>query len=65
MTDDPQRTSPCRWCGMIHGLRCPAVAAMELHPDGTVKRVEFVRPAPVTVESVIGPNIASQGGAHV
>lgn len=38
--DGPAAT--CRWCGMHHGPRCPGVAAMEFHPDGTVKRVEFV-----------------------
>ncbi len=34
----------CGWCGMIHGPRCPSVKAMEFHPDGTVKRVEFFAP---------------------
>lgn len=55
MLNDPVRvtatTAPppgtCRWCGMIHGPRCYAVAAIEYHPDGTVKRVEFVPPQPV------------------
>lgn len=37
----------CRWCGFAHGPRCPAVAAMEFHPDGTLKRVEFVQPPPL------------------
>jgi hypothetical protein len=31
----------CRWCGMIHGKLCPSVKAIEFHPDGTVRRVEF------------------------
>lgn len=47
MSDRPQPTplpGACRWCGLVHGPRCPAVAAMEFHPDGTVKRVEFVQP---------------------
>jgi hypothetical protein len=34
----------CRWCGAWHGPRCPTVQAIEYHPDGTVKRVEFVKP---------------------
>lgn len=34
----------CRWCGMFHDVRCPWVKAYEFHPDGTVKRVEFVQP---------------------
>lgn len=29
----------CRWCGMIHGPRCPEVKAIEYFQDGTVKRV--------------------------
>ena len=33
----------CRWCGERHGVRCYSVSAIEYHPDGTVKRVEFVR----------------------
>jgi len=35
---------PCKWCGVSHGPRCPSVAAIEYHPDGTVRRVEFVPP---------------------
>lgn len=35
----------CRWCGVIHGPRCPEVRAIEYHEDGTVKRVEFLTPA--------------------
>ena len=31
----------CQHCGGIHGLRCPWVKALEYHPDGTLKRVEF------------------------
>ncbi len=35
----------CKYCGMAHGVRCPSVAAIEFHLDGTVRRVEFVQPA--------------------
>jgi hypothetical protein len=34
----------CGWCGMIHGPRCPSVKAIDYYSDGTVKRVEFVKP---------------------
>lgn len=34
----------CRWCGLYHGKKCPAVKAMEFHPDGSIKRVEFFAP---------------------
>jgi hypothetical protein len=37
--------SECKWCGMIHGPRCPSVKAIEYFPDGTIKRVEFMTPA--------------------
>lgn len=35
----------CHFCGMHHGGRCPSVQAIEYHPDGSIKRVEFVKPA--------------------
>jgi hypothetical protein len=34
-------TMNCQWCGMIHNGTCPKVAAIEYHPNGAVKRVEF------------------------
>lgn len=34
----------CQYCGAIHAGRCPAVAAIEYYPDGSVKRVEFLSP---------------------
>lgn len=48
MTTSP---TPCRYCGTYHGVRCPSVAAIEYHPDGTVRRVEFVQP----LAAVVGP----------
>ena len=35
----------CNWCGNYHGVRCPEVRAIEYHPDGSVKRVEYLTPA--------------------
>jgi hypothetical protein len=32
----------CGWCGGHHGRLCPSVKAIEFHPTGEVKRVEFV-----------------------
>lgn len=38
-------SSNCRYCGMLHpGPMCPYVRAIEYHPDGSVKRVEFAEP---------------------
>lgn len=31
----------CRWCGLLHGPRCPAVKSMSFHDNGTVAHVEF------------------------
>lgn len=42
MTDS--QTTSCCWCGAIHGATCPRVKALEYHPDGTIKRVEFFTP---------------------
>lgn len=35
----------CKHCGTIHGPLCPFVKAIEYHPDGAVKRIEFVERA--------------------
>lgn len=35
----------CRWCGQLHGPRCPIVKALEFGNDGRVTRVEFVTDA--------------------
>lgn len=33
--------APCGHCGMYHNAVCPRVKAIEYHPDGNVKRVEY------------------------
>lgn len=46
MTTARGHAEPCRWCGAMHPeLRCPKIRAVEFHPDGTIKRVEFLTPA--------------------
>jgi hypothetical protein len=37
-------SEPCKYCGESHGIRCPSIAAIEYHPDGTMRRIEFVQP---------------------
>lgn len=32
---------PCHWCGGWHSAKCPMVKAIEYHPNGMTKRVEF------------------------
>lgn len=38
-------TEACRHCGFTHGPLCPSVKAIEYHPDGTIKRIEYVTAA--------------------
>ena len=35
----------CQHCGGYHVAKCPLIKAIEYHPDGEVKRVEFMTPA--------------------
>ena len=49
------KTTPCRWCGVIHGIHCPLVKAYEYFPDGTLKRVEFHAPQPVESGDALVP----------
>jgi len=45
-TTNVNEQTKCRWCGFIHGARCPIVKAIEFHADGvTIKRVEYVTDA--------------------
>lgn len=42
MTTSAVEQPKCQYCGaMQHQGTCPTVKAIEYHPDGTVKRVEF------------------------
>lgn len=50
----------CRWCDCYHMGMCPMVTAIEYHPNGQVKRVEFwqnggrseMKIAPLTEEEI-------------
>ena len=63
----------CQHCGLLHGLRCPEVKAIEYFPGGTIKRVEYMTPAdcvtplsatyptlnpPRRGEAIRGPNLS-------
>lgn len=59
MSDTASINKPrnCPYCGTLHiegSGKCPLVSAFEYHPNGTLKRVEFYGPAPVSA-SVPGP----------
>lgn len=43
-SDGATRSIPCGYCGAHHGTICPRIKAIEFHPDGTQKRVEFFAP---------------------
>ena len=51
--------SPCGYCGQWHDNVCPRVKAMEYHPDGTIKRVEF---HPTSWATSLGDVV--EGGKH-
>ena len=47
--DWPPVPQPCPWCSgpwnkVYHSGVCPRVRAIEYHPNGTVKRIEFRSP---------------------
>jgi hypothetical protein len=48
----------CGWCGLIHGGTCPRVKAIEYHPNGQIKRVEFH-------EQPLGQGVVRVGFAEV
>jgi hypothetical protein len=35
---------PCAYCNGYHSGTCPRIEAIEYHPNGTVKRIEFKDP---------------------
>lgn len=49
----------CGHCGGYHIGTCPRVKAVEYHPNGTVKRVEYHEPHPVHVQTpwVVGDDL--------
>ena len=42
----------CPHCGAAHRTTCPLVKAIEYHPNGQIKRIEFRDPQPM----VTGPH---------
>lgn len=49
-------TPQCQHCGRVHLSRCPDIKAIEYHPDGSIKRVEYFAPhdyIPVTTPNPI------------
>lgn len=65
MNETPNKTTGCQFCGAFHGLKCPAVKALEYHPNGSLKRVEFLAPndyPPITAQSLFGYDIKNIGG---
>ena len=46
MTNTPSSEDRCPHCGLLGhmGGPCPRIAAIEYHPDGSIKRVEYVQP---------------------
>lgn len=67
MSSSTTNLSLCPYCGVHHTAKCSLVKAMEYHPDGSLKRVEFYEPTrspvvgggggPVRVGKSRDPNI--------
>lgn len=47
MTVTTNYSSMCQHCGTGHTGPCMRIKAIEYHPDGTVKRIEYHAPQPV------------------
>ncbi len=56
---------PCPYCGIPHISRCPSVKAFEYHPNGTIKRVEFVTGADYPAWTKFHPNLTGAQAAGV
>jgi hypothetical protein len=41
-------TNKCPHCGFIHDFTCPRIKAIDYHPDGTIKHIEFHEPGSKT-----------------
>lgn len=49
----------CQWCGCIHSGKCPQVKAIEYHPNGSIKRVEFFSPGDHVAPVVVQPSVTN------
>lgn len=59
-----KNAASCPHCGSIHTTTCPRVSAIEYHPDGTLKRVEFHSPQPFNLsQMLVGKQISTTAGA--
>lgn len=52
----------CPYCGMFHTAICHTVKAIEYHPDGSMKRVEFKSAADYPQQVISAPSVFSVGG---
>jgi hypothetical protein len=46
ITDVQATPTHCGHCGGYHTAQCPRIKAIEYHPNGTIKRIEYHDPAP-------------------
>lgn len=44
--------SKCPHCGMIHETTCSRIKAIEYNADGSVRRIEFHVPQPLSAASI-------------
>ena len=50
----------CQHCGMIHDTTCPRIKAIEYHPDGSTKRIEFHSAPPMDIRSMVNLQAGSR-----
>lgn len=48
----------CPHCNYGHAGTCPRIKAIEYHPDGTVKRIEFHEPRPISMPMPSIPDLS-------
>ena len=47
----PSQNNQCPHCGGFHQTTCPRIKAIEYAENGTVKRIEFHAPHPLTAST--------------
>lgn len=59
---DTAADQKCQYCGGLHTTKCPLVAAIEFYPDGSTKRVEFIKAEPIVGAFPVYPPTFTGGG---
>lgn len=55
----------CPHCGLMHETTCPRIRSVEYHENGTIKRIEFHAPQPVSAAPMQAPSSHRPHWQHV